>query len=98
MLKVLFPGIGTRMITREMRLKKDREDTIVGKTIQLPLALAYATTYHKSQGMTLDAAVVFGSHKFVPGLYYIAMSRMHSPQNLRVLGFNKKYITKPGKS
>ena len=97
-LKVLFPGIGTRMINRETWLKKDREGTIVGKRMQYPLALAYAITCHKSQGMTLDAAVVHGSDEFVPGLYYVAMSRVRSPQNLQVLGFNKKHITKPGES
>jgi ATP-dependent DNA helicase PIF1 len=46
---------------------------------QFPLATAYAITVHKSQGITVDRAVLDISHKeFSPGLTYVAVSRVKS--------------------
>ncbi|CCE30183.1 uncharacterized protein CPUR_04031 [Claviceps purpurea 20.1] len=44
---------------------------------QFPLTVAYAITVHKSQGTTLDRAVVDVSAKyFSPGLSYVTVSRV----------------------
>lgn len=44
---------------------------------QFPVAAAYATTVHKSQGLTLDRAVLNISEKgFSPGLSYVVVSRV----------------------
>ena len=52
---------------------------------QFPVSLAYAITIHKSQGMTLDRAVVDVKSRGFPrplGLLYVALSRVRRLQDL----------------
>lgn len=61
----------------------------VGMTVQrrqFPLRLAYAVTFNKSQGKTLDRAVVdLRGAPFAHGQLYVALSRVRSRQSIRVL-------------
>jgi hypothetical protein len=56
---------------------------------QIPLRLAWALTVHKAQGMTLDAARVDLSRAFVPGMGYVALSRVKSLDSLSLAGLNR---------
>jgi ATP-dependent DNA helicase PIF1 len=50
---------------------------------QLPLTLCWATTIHKSQGLTLDKIVVqLGNKEFCAGMTYVALSRVRRLQDL----------------
>jgi ATP-dependent DNA helicase PIF1 len=59
---------------------------------QFPIIPAYALTIHKSQGMTLDSAIVDCKNIFATGQLYVALSRVRSMKNLKIINFKPSQI------
>lgn len=59
-----------------------------GAISYVPLRLAYATTVHKSQGLTLDRIQVDLRHAFLgePAMTYVAFSRCRTAEGLHIVG------------
>lgn len=60
----------------------------IGAVSYLPLRLAWASTCHKSQGLTLDRVQLdLRNHFFSsPAMTYVAVSRCRTPEGLRIVG------------
>lgn len=60
-----------------------------GRITQYPLRLAYAMTIHKSQGLTLDRALIDIRAAREPGQAYVAVSRLRSLSGLHLKDWPK---------
>jgi ATP-dependent exoDNAse (exonuclease V) alpha subunit len=62
----------------------DPRDPRSATFVQLPLRLAYAITIHKSQGLTLDSALIDVRAAREPGQAYVAISRVRTLPGLHL--------------
>ena len=65
-------------------------DAVLASVKQVPLRCAWGITIHKSQGMTLDRAVMDLRRTFAPGMGYVALSRVESLDGLYLAGVNER--------
>ena len=78
--------------------KKNPRWEIKGTCTYMPLRLAYATTVHKSQGLSLDEVQVSIVDGFFasPGMMYVALSRCRTLEGLRIVGNPKMFCGRAG--
>ena len=101
------PEVTVTPVTREKTaatgnkgVRAKRED-ILGSITYMPLRVAYASTVHKTQSLSLDAVqVMFHSHFWTqPSMLYTALSRARTPEGLRLVGtvkqFEKRMVVDP---
>lgn len=81
---------GRRIKVEPMDWTVEENGKIRARIMQLPLRLAWAITVHKSQGMSLDEAVVDLSGVFEFGQGYVALSRIRRLSGLYLLGWNER--------
>ncbi len=75
---------------------EDEAGKLLVSYVQVPLRLAWAITVHKSQGMTLDGAVMDLSKTFEKGQGYVALSRIKALSGLQLKGFNNTALEVDG--
>jgi ATP-dependent DNA helicase PIF1 len=83
---------GSRIVAEPAKWKIDEAGRERASITQVPLRLAWAMTVHKSQGMSLDAAVIDLSRAFEYGQGYVALSRLRSLAGLHLLGLNERAL------
>lgn len=81
-------AISTVPVWGQPHFDEQAEKYVIGAVQYVPLRLAWASTVHKSQGLTLDRVQLdlrnyfFGS----PAMTYVAVSRCRTAEGLRIVG------------
>lgn len=70
----------------------DVVENVVAKMTQYPFRLAYATSIHKSQSLTMDYVELDLSACFSTGQAYTGLSRVKTLEGLKLTGWNKKSV------
>jgi ATP-dependent DNA helicase PIF1 len=79
---------GDRIMIEPADWNIEESGKIKARISQIPLRLAWAITIHKSQGMSLDAALMDLREVFEYGQGYVALSRVRALSGLHLLGWN----------
>jgi ATP-dependent DNA helicase PIF1 len=80
----------TVLVIKPMEWAIEEQGEVLARIMQIPLRLAWAITIHKSQGMSLDAAVMDLSRTFEFGQGYVALSRVRSLAGVHLLGVSEQ--------
>ena len=83
---------GKTVATEPMEWQLEEQGKVKASVAQVPLRLAYAMTVHKSQGMSMDAAVIDLSKAFEYGQGYVALSRVRRLAGVHLIGLNERAL------
>lgn len=61
---------------------------------QIPFIIAYASTIHSMQSLQVSVAAISCVKMFCEGLFYVAISRVKTKENIYLLNFNESCIKK----
>jgi hypothetical protein len=89
---IVETNAGKRILVSEMEWAIEDQGKVLAKIAQLPLRLAWAITVHKSQGMSLDSAVINLTKAFEYGQGYVALSRVRTLKGLYLEGYNPRAL------
>ncbi|KAG0649175.1 DNA repair and recombination helicase PIF1 [Hyphodiscus hymeniophilus] len=84
--------IATIQPVAQESLRGPSNDKYVVCRAQIPLALAWALSIHKSQGMTLDNVEVSSDAIFESGQLYVGLSRATKLEGLKVTGYSREQL------
>jgi ATP-dependent exoDNAse (exonuclease V) alpha subunit len=85
-------GAEITVMDHTWRAYNDSGNHVIAEVSQYPLRLAWAVTVHKSQGLSLDAAIIDLSQAFTPGMGYVALSRVRSLEGLYLVGLGEQAL------
>ena len=83
---------GLTIAAEPMEWQVEEQGKVRASISQIPLRLAYAMTVHKSQGMSMDAAVMDLSRAFEYGQGYVALSRVRRLSGVYLTGLNARAL------
>mgnify|MGYP001560166937 FL=1 len=83
---------GSKISTEPMEWRIEEQGKVRASVSQIPLRLAYAMTVHKSQGMSMDAAIMDLSKAFEYGQGYVALSRVRRLSGVYLTGLNERAL------
>ncbi|MBP6866578.1 MAG: AAA family ATPase [Candidatus Pacebacteria bacterium] len=83
---------GRKITISPLEWSVEENGKVKAQISQVPLRLAWAITVHKSQGMSMDSAIMDLSGVFEYGQGYVALSRVRRMSGLYLLGCNAKAL------
>ena len=83
---------GLKITAEPMEWQLEEQGKVKASISQIPLRLAYAMTVHKSQGMSMDAAIMDLSKAFEYGQGYVALSRVRRLSGVHLTGLNARAL------
>ncbi|XP_070528302.1 ATP-dependent DNA helicase pif1-like [Cardiocondyla obscurior] len=92
-IKLLLPS-GLEYLIERVNVKFEVVDKAFVVRKQFPLCLSYEITIHKSQGLSLQTAVIdIGNSIFNYGQSYVALSRVTTVEGLNLINFDPSKVT-----
>lgn len=89
---IIKTDAGEEILVEPMSWQVEDEGKIKAEITQVPLRLAWAITVHKSQGVTLDSAIIDLSGAFTFGQGYVALSRVRTMEGIHLVGMNSRAL------
>jgi len=83
---------GKMIDVKQEEWKIEEDGKVKARLSQYPLRLAWAITVHKSQGMSLDEAIISLRETFEYGQGYVALSRVRTLEGLYLKSYNPKSL------